>query len=365
MPGLARLTRKAKGEEKMAIATGFRTAQRKQAKLRLGLAGPAGSGKTVSALLIAYGMTGDWSKIGLVDTENGSGELYAGATIGEVKIGNYQVLTLQPPYMPQKYIGTIHLAEEAGLEVIILDSISHAWAGEGGLLDLHGKISSSSKSGNSYVAWREVTPLHNQFVEAMLQSRIHVIATMRSKMEYALEKDKDGSTTVKKLGLAPVQREGMDYEFTTVLELSINHVASASKDRTNLFDGRYFKPSPEIGQQFKQWLEDGIAVPAPTNLTLAANSTSKPLPDRSGDTSRADGQVRVLQGQAEHSGGFPGVENDSSPAMAEEKPNRAHLQPIIQVIQKYHPDMEMVGNMAFELTGKRSPGELSGEEAGR
>ena len=192
----------------MAIATGFRTAERKKTKLRLGLAGPAGSGKTVSALLTAYGITGDWSRIGLVDTENGSGELYAGASMGGVKIGNYQVLPLSPPYLPQKYIGAIHMAEQAGLEVIILDSISHAWAGEGGLLDLHGKISSSSKSGNSYAAWREVTPLHNQFVEAMLQSHIHVIATMRSKMEYAIEKDKDGSTTVKKLGMAPSSGTG-------------------------------------------------------------------------------------------------------------------------------------------------------------
>lgn len=241
----------------LSLAAGFRRAERKKARLRLGLAGPAGSGKTTSALLIAFGISGDWSKIGLVDTENGSGELYAGATIGGVLIGDYNVLPLSPPYLPEKYIQAIHLAEQAGLEVLVLDSISHAWAGEGGLLDLHGKISSSSKSGNSYAAWREVTPLHNQFVEAMLQSKIHIIATMRSKMEYAIEKGKDGSTTVKKLGMAPVQRDGMDYEFTTVLDLSIEHVASVSKDRTSLFDGRYFTPGLDTGQVLKFWLEAG------------------------------------------------------------------------------------------------------------
>ena len=373
----------------MAIATGFRTAERKKAKLRLGLAGPAGSGKTVSALLTAYGITGDWSRIGLVDTENGSGELYAGASIGGVKIGNYQVLPLSPPYLPQKYIGAIHMAEQAGLEVIILDSISHAWAGEGGLLDLHGKISSSSKSGNSYAAWREVTPLHNQFVEAMLQSHIHVIATMRSKMEYAIEKDKDGSTTVKKLGMAPVQRDGMDYEFTTVLDLSIDHIASASKDRTSLFDGRYFKPGPDTGKQLKQWLEEGREAVSPTssgpgldtgkenlasagdsNPEAAAPSEGANVTSITGKRSRSKKEQKKASDVTSPAPSL-GEESDASPAAAGSEAelqtagrnDRANLLPLVQVIQKYKPDMGLVGSVACELTGKHSPSELTAEEA--
>lgn len=235
---------------------GFQTASRKKAKLRLGVIGPSGSGKTMSSLLIAYGITGDWNKIGLVDTEHGSGELYAGSAVGEQQIGDYQVLALQPPYEPEKYIQAIKLAEAAGLECVILDSISHAWAGEGGLLDRHDKISKASKSGNSYTAWRDVTPVHNRFIDAMLSSPLHIIATMRSKTEYVQE-ESGGKKVVRKVGMAPVQRDGMDYEFTVVMELTQDHIAVTSKDRTSLFDGKYFTPSFETGSILKGWLETG------------------------------------------------------------------------------------------------------------
>ena len=246
----------------------FRTAERRKAHLRLGLSGPSGSGKTASALLIAYGLVGDWSKIGLIDTENGSGELYAGATIGGIKFGSYQVLTLTAPYQPAKYVEAIKAAEQAGLEVVIADSLSHAWAGEGGLLDQHGKI--ADRGGNSFAAWRQVTPMHNQLVEAMLQSGIHVIATLRSKTEYVVQSDDKGKSVPKKVGLAPVQRDGMEYEFTVFLDLDQNHVAFASKDRTNLLDGKYFTPSAETGKALRIWLEQGAAAPAPVEPAAPA-----------------------------------------------------------------------------------------------
>ncbi len=229
--------------------------------MKIGIFGPAGSGKTASSLLIAYGITKDWSKIGLVDTENGSGELYAGSTIGGVTIGQYQVARISHPFEPAKYITAINHAVKAGLQVLILDSISHAWAGEGGLLDLQGKV--TSKVGNSYTAWREVTPLHNRFVESMLQSRIHLIATLRAKQEYVLEQNDKGKMAPRKVGLAPIQRDGMEYEFTTVFSIGGDHIATAEKDRTNLFDGKYFIPGPETGEALKAWLE--AAPPAPTD----------------------------------------------------------------------------------------------------
>lgn len=231
----------------------FRPAERKRAFLKIGIFGPAGSGKTASSLLIAYGITKDWSKIGLVDTENGSGELYAGSTIGGVHIGQYQVARITAPFEPAKYIAAINAAVKGGLEILILDSISHAWAGEGGLLDFQGKV--TSKVGNSYTAWREVTPLHNKFVEAMLQSKIHLIATLRAKQEYILEQNEKGKIAPRKVGLAPIQRDGMEYEFTTVFSIGGDHIATAEKDRTNLFDGKYFIPGPETGEAFKAWLE--------------------------------------------------------------------------------------------------------------
>ena len=229
---------------------GFRPATRSAAKLRLGIAGPAGSGKTMSALLVAFGITGDWSKIGLIDTENGSGELYVGAAVNGITIGNYNVLTLQAPYEPAKYIEAIKLAETADLDLVIVDSLTHAWAGEGGLLELHGKLTDSSRSKNSWAAWRQVTPKHNKLIETLLTTNLHVIVTVRSKMGHV----QDGKDIVK-VGMEPIFRDGIEYELTTFFDMSINHFAVASKDRTNTFAGdNPFMPSPETGKQLRAWL---------------------------------------------------------------------------------------------------------------
>lgn len=234
--------------------SGFRPAKRSAAKLRLGIAGPAGSGKTLSALLIGFGITSDWSKIGLVDTENGSGELYVGAQINGTKVGDYSVLTLQAPYEPKKYIDAIKMAEEAGLELLIIDSLTHAWTGEGGMLDLHGKLTDSSQSKNSWAAWRQVTPKHNQLIEKLLTTKLHIIATVRSKMAYT----QDGKNVIK-VGLEPVFRDGIEYEFTTFFDMSISHLAVATKDRTNTFShDNPFMPSPETGQKILRWLAGGV-----------------------------------------------------------------------------------------------------------
>lgn len=230
---------------------GFRKAERRKAKLRLGITGPAGSGKTMSALLIAGGLVdGDYSKIGIIDTENGSADLYVNSDASGSRIGEYNVLALTPPFEAAKYIQAIKMAEEAGMEVVILDSITHAWAGEGGFLDKQGKI--ADKGGNSFAAWRTVTPEHNRFIDAMLQSKIHVIATMRSKTEHVFEGGK-----VRKLGMAPVARDGMEYEFTVVFDMDQSHNATPTKDRTSLFDTKIFKPTTETGKTLLKWLEQG------------------------------------------------------------------------------------------------------------
>lgn len=313
------------------MAGSFRKAERRKARLRLGITGPAGAGKTASSLLIAYGLAGSWEKVGLVDTENGSGELYAGGRIGGTEVGSYQVLTLFPPYEPEKYIQAIRAAEDAGLEVVILDSISHAWSGEGGLLDLHGRIASQGKN-NSYTAWRFVTPKHNAFVEAMLGSRIHVIATMRSRMEYVVEKDAKGETTVRRVGLAPVQRDGMEYEFTLVLDLSGEHVAAASKDRTGLFDGQYFVPGPDTGRKLREWLESAPGTPVPKEEGL--------------------GEPRRSEPQA-------GPELGAGPR----EKQREHLRPVASVMKAYSLDPSQVKTVARELTGKDRPDQLTAGEA--
>lgn len=223
----------------------FRKAQRRAAKLRLALVGPSGSGKTYSALMVAKGLGG---RVALVDTERGSGELYS-------HLLDYDAAQLDPPFSPEKYIQAIRMAEQAGYDILIIDSLSHAWTGEGGVLDMHDRASKSVR--NSFAAWREVTPQHNALVDAILGSNCHVIVTMRTKTAYEITNE-NGKTKVAKVGLAPVQRDGLEYEFTLVMDLSVEgHIANASKDRTGLFDGQHIVPSEDTGKSLKGWLEGG------------------------------------------------------------------------------------------------------------
>ncbi|MBQ9574029.1 MAG: AAA family ATPase [Synergistaceae bacterium] len=229
----------------------FRKAERRKAKLRLAITGPAGSGKTYGALLIAQGLGG---RIAMIDTENGSGDLYADTC-------DYDVQTLTAPYSIQKYLAAIHEAEEEGYDILIIDSLSHAWSGEGGLLDVHSQMTRSMKSGNSYAAWNRITPWHNRLIETMLSSKCHIIATMRTKTDYAMIQTEKGKTEIQKVGLAPVQRDGMDYEFTIVFDLSMEHSVTVSKDRTSLFDRQIFNISADTGKILKKWLETGADIP--------------------------------------------------------------------------------------------------------
>lgn len=225
----------------------FHRAQRKQSKIRLALMGPAGSGKSYSALQIAKGLGG---KIAMIDTERGSGALYS-------DLVDFDVAELAPPFEPQKYIDAISAAELAGYDVLIIDSLSHAWSGPGGILDIHDRVAKAVR--NSFTAWREVTPDHNRLVDAMLGSACHVIVTLRTKTAYEVVNE-GGKTKVAKIGLAPQQRDGLEYEFTVVFDLSIDgHVATATKDRTSLFDGNYFTPNAGTGIKILQWLHSGGA----------------------------------------------------------------------------------------------------------
>jgi len=241
----------------------IRKASRKKAKLRLGIAAPGGAGKTMGSLFLAYGITKDWDKIGLIDTEEGSGELYAGTHKNGVTIGDYQYCGISAPYTVAKYIDAIKAMEQV-CDVVIIDSLSHAWAGTGGLLDKQGKIADASK--NSYTAWRFVTPEHTALVDSLLQSPRHIIATMRSKQEYVLEAGSNGKMAPRKVGMAPIQRDGMEYEFTVMFDINQDAIATATKDRTDLFsstDGagriekRQFVISPKIGEELAEWLNKG------------------------------------------------------------------------------------------------------------
>ncbi len=228
----------------------FRKAERRKAKLRLAITGPAGSGKTYGALLIAQGLGG---RIAMIDTENGSGDLYS-------SICDYDILNINAPFDPRKYIQAIHDAENEGYNVLIIDSLTHCWISEGGLLDMKEQLAASGKY-NSFSAWSKVTPLQNKLIEAMLTSKCHIIATMRSRTDYVQVINDKGRTEIRKVGLAPVQRDGMDYEFGIVFDLNNEHSVTVSKDRTSLFDGQSFTLSPEIGSKLLEWLNSGKDIP--------------------------------------------------------------------------------------------------------
>jgi hypothetical protein len=220
-------------------------ATRSKARMKLALQGASGSGKSLGALLIAFGLCGNWNKIAVIDTENNSSNLYA-------HLGEYNTLSIGPPFTPEKYIQALRLCEESNIEVIIIDSISHEWDGSGGILEVH-----SSMSGNSFTNWGKLTQRHNAFVQAILQSSCHIIGTIRSKQDYVLN-EKNGKMVPEKVGLKAIQRDGLDYEFTIVLDIDSKHNATASKDRTSLFfNVPDFKISVETGKLIQDWCNHG------------------------------------------------------------------------------------------------------------
>jgi hypothetical protein len=224
-------------------------AERHQVKLRIGLSGPSGFGKTYSALLMAYGITNDWNKIALIDTENKSASLYS-------HLGDFNVLSLEEPFAPERYIKAIKLCEESNIEIIIIDSISHEWQGKGGCLEIHEQL------GGRFQDWARVSPRHQSFIDAIILSKCHIITTSRSKVDYSLDKDGNGKTKVMKLGTKSITREGFEYELTVNFELlNDNHLVSASKDRTELFSSKpEFIINSSTGKKLIEWCNQGISL---------------------------------------------------------------------------------------------------------
>ena len=223
-------------------------ATRKKSKLRLNISGPAGSGKTYSALLMAKGLVKDWGKIAVIDTENGSASLYS-------HLGDFQTIDMQAPFTPESYIKAIDICVAAGMECIILDSSSHEWSGPGGCIEINEHLAQTKFKGNTWSAWSQTTPRHDAFVQKVLQCAAHVITCTRSKMETVMTDDKK----VKKLGMKDIQREGWEYELTVSLSIDRDtHTAIASKDRTEIFEGKDpFIITEATGELIRKWCEQG------------------------------------------------------------------------------------------------------------
>lgn len=228
---------------------------------RIALDGPAGSGKTFSALVLAQELG---KKVVVIDTEHKSSAKYAKIWEGF----EFDILHLEPPFSPKVYKEAIEYCEGQDYDAIVIDSLTHAWAGEGGALDTVDKA--KVKFGNnSYYAWRDVTPMHNALVEAMLGSSAHIIATMRTKVQYA-EEEKNGKKTYAKIGTAAIQREGMDYEFDIVMDINLDHQAIVTKTRMNSIADKVFSPiDAKVGKLIKAWADEGIE-PAPRPVVQPA-----------------------------------------------------------------------------------------------
>ena len=232
----------------------IRKSSRKKSFFKIGLTGVSGSGKTYSALKLAYGIVGDWKKITLIDTENCSGDLYSG-------LGEYNIIQFKPPHSPQRYMEVLEYAWNHHPGIIIIDSISHEWDGSGGCLQM---VEGVQGVKNDFAKWGKVTPIHIMFVQSILNIPCHVISTTRRKTEYAIVQDERTKKAIpKKIGLKSIQREGIDYEWTLEFEIDQNHFAIASKDRTGIFASNPvpFQISEDTGKKISDWNNEGEGQP--------------------------------------------------------------------------------------------------------
>lgn len=228
----------------------FQKATKRQARGRMALCGPSGSGKTYTALRVAQALKGE-GRIALVDTEFESASKYATDFDFDT-----ECLT---SFAPKNYVTAIHEAESEGYPVIILDCLSHAWAGLDGMLQMHDEATLKEPGRNSFTAWGKINPDHNALIQAIVGSSSHIIATMRSKTAYALEQDEKGRSSVRKLGMKPIQRDGMDYEFDVVCDLDMDLNCMVGKTRCSALKGKVFHEAGEndLGKIFHDWLTDG------------------------------------------------------------------------------------------------------------
>lgn len=239
----------------------FKKAERQKKKLRLALDGPSGSGKTFTALRFAHALG---KRIALIDTEHHSASLYMGKDPDGVPF-EFDTVALSS-YSPKAYTELVQEAGRDGYDVVVVDSLSHAWAGSGGALE---QVDAKS-GGNKFTAWKDVTPLHNAMVESLLGCPAHVIVTLRTKTEYVLEQDERGRMIPRKIGLKPVQRDGVEYEFDVVCDMDQAHRLTVSKTRFSELDGAVcMNPGAAFLDPIKAWLYEG----AITTTTAAAPVT--------------------------------------------------------------------------------------------
>lgn len=304
----------------------FKKATKAQLKLRLALSGPAGSGKTYTALTLATALA-DGRPVAVIDTERGSASKYA-------DLFAFDVLELES-FHPQKYVEAINEAVAAGYAVIVIDSLSHAWSGKGGILEI------VQRKGNSFQAWGEVKPIEAALIEAVTGARIHVIATMRSKTEYVVEKDeRTGKSAPRKVGMAPVQRDGMEYEFDVFGELDQENTLTIQKTRCPALAGALIsKPGKSLAATLGAWLSGASTTPA--TAEPAARRWPEPTQE---DLDEEDGYLAEMAGISDKDNADDADEDEAITYAAEEDedepaptPLHAPAPPATPATSDWHP----------------------------
>lgn len=242
----------------------FKKATKKQSKARIALIGPSGSGKTFTALRLAHSLA-EGGEIAVFDTERGSASKYVGDENPDGGVFSFDVMDDMKNFDANLYIKAINEAANAGYKVLIIDSLSHAWAGTGGILDYKDAVATASKSGSTFDAWKKATPLYNKLIDAILRAPIHIVATMRSKTEYVIEREERNGKTVsvpRKVGMQPIQRDGLEYEFDVIIDTD-GSTSTITKSRCSALKGSFHEAGADIGDILRAWLSDGAPQKAP------------------------------------------------------------------------------------------------------
>lgn len=248
----------------------FKQAVKTESKLRMAIAGPSGSGKTYTALAVATALV-PGGKVAVIDTEHGSAAKYA-------DVFTFDTATAAPPYHPDGLIKLVGFAVNAGYDVIVVDSISHYWSGAGGVLDIKEDAERRMRNPNSYTAWKDVTPIHQRMVDTLVGLNAHVIVTMRSKQEYILV-EKNGKQVPQKVGMAPVQRDGFEYEFDVMLDMDIENIGRVQKTRCPALTGAAFsKPGGDLAGTLREWLTGAAPTEAPPPVVFTPTPAKQQAP---------------------------------------------------------------------------------------
>lgn len=273
----------------------FVKAQKYGAKLRMAISGPAGAGKTWTALTLAEALA-EGQCVAVIDTEHRSASKYADRF-------EFDVAELET-FHPQRYIDAIHEAEAGGYAVLVIDSLSHAWSGQGGLLEEKDKIARQKYGGNSFSAWNDASALQNKLVQAILGSKLHIIATVRAKMEYLQERDEKGKSSVRKVGMAPVQRDDLPYEFDVFCSMEVDNTLIVDKSRCPALTGAIIaKPDASMAEMLKDWLSgEASPAPRPSPLTAARPGEVRNAPMPADDAAATEQQLSSIRKLCERLG---------------------------------------------------------------